>query len=65
MLHLHPQVSFEEWEIVGPTEKERAMTIIMNIKTHLETSGSCSNCTRWMMEVGSKNKKITIFTILI
>jgi len=44
------EVSFEEWEIVGPTEKERAMTIIMNIKTHLETSGSCSNCTRWMME---------------
>lgn len=44
------EVSYEEWEIIGPTEKERSMDIITNMKTYLETSGSCSNCTRWMME---------------
>jgi len=44
------EVSYEEWDIVRPSEKERAMTVISNMKIYLETSGSCNNCTRWMME---------------
>lgn len=44
------EVSFEEWDIVKPNEQERAMSVISDMKNILMTSGSCNNCTKWMME---------------
>eukprot|EP00090_Calanus_glacialis_P014319 TRINITY_DN2308_c0_g1_i1.p1 TRINITY_DN2308_c0_g1~~TRINITY_DN2308_c0_g1_i1.p1 ORF type:complete len:839 (-),score=174.35 TRINITY_DN2308_c0_g1_i1:100-2616(-) len=44
------EVSLEEWQIVKPDEKERAMSVISEMSDFLWTGGSCNNCTRWMME---------------
>jgi len=46
------EVTIEEWEIIRPTEEERAHTIIADIKAYLSESGGgrCNNCSAWLME---------------
>lgn len=44
------EASMEEWEIIGPSRGERAVSVINNIKQHIETDAQCSACTSWTME---------------
>jgi len=44
------EVSIEEWDIVKPTEQERAASVIKDMKEYMRMSSKCDNCTKWMME---------------
>jgi len=44
------EVSIEEWDIIKPDEKERAVSVLNDMQGILRISGSCNNCTKWMME---------------
>eukprot|EP00092_Neocalanus_flemingeri_P000465 GFUD01000495.1.p1 GENE.GFUD01000495.1~~GFUD01000495.1.p1 ORF type:complete len:837 (+),score=225.49 GFUD01000495.1:88-2598(+) len=44
------EISIEEWDIIKPSENERSMSVIKDMQGFLRTSGSCNNCTKWMME---------------
>ena len=47
------QVYFDEWEVFAPEPKERAKSVINDIKSVLRDpkSGNCNKCIKWTMEV--------------
>lgn len=44
------QISVEEWEIIRPSDTERAVTVIENMKQLMINEAKCGKCSKWMME---------------
>ena len=43
---VHP----EEWELIKPDKKERAIAMMSQIRADLTETGSCGQCTHWKMK---------------
>ena len=53
-MELYFSVSPQEWELLKPSEFQRAVDIMDQLKASLRNEGHCGNCTSWMIKSRGK-----------
>ena len=54
-MELYFSVSPQEWELLKPSEFQRAVDIMDQLKASLRNEGHCGNCTSWMIKSRGKD----------